>query len=93
MGEEYKEIKPDEKLVTELMKKPASFLKNRDEQEPKVPIKPFCLPNSLEQIDEQSCEDRTSMFSKLSKPKSSKSNTLQVINEEEIESKKEVKAV
>ena len=48
MGEEYKEIKPDEKLVEELMKKPASFLENRDEQEPRVPVKPFCLPNSLE---------------------------------------------
>ena len=31
------------------------------------------------------------MFSKLSKPKSSKSNTLQVIDEEQIDAKKEVK--
>jgi hypothetical protein len=38
MGENYEELKPDSKLVQDLMKKPGSFLKYRDDQEPKNPI-------------------------------------------------------
>lgn len=48
MGENYVELKPDPKLVQELMNKPASFLKHRDDQEPRNPIKPFTLQDSLE---------------------------------------------